>query len=234
MFEKKEKVALRIFDEGGVKFGEFKLKLHEKYPDAPKSPIYISLRRPPDGSLSEETIEEIGILLAEFWARKAINIDYVAGIPKAGEVIAESFMRGLTKINLFPVPDLLHFKKEESASGRRISSLIETNYERGANIKLLIVDDLITEAGTKLEARDEAEKGWLNVTDFLVLLDREQGGAKEISRRGYRFHSVFTLGGLLDFYVSRKKITPKMRQEVLSYRQRHEEYMARQRTKIRG
>jgi len=57
---KKEKLALDLFGLGKIKFGAFKLKLHEKNPDAPLSPIYIDLRNLPD-----EIYQTIAELMAE-------------------------------------------------------------------------------------------------------------------------------------------------------------------------
>lgn len=36
-----EKLLSQLFDIGAIKFGNFKLKLHDTYPEAPLSPIYI-------------------------------------------------------------------------------------------------------------------------------------------------------------------------------------------------
>lgn len=39
--EAQERLCSQLFDIGAIKFGSFKLKLHEKNPEAPLSPIYI-------------------------------------------------------------------------------------------------------------------------------------------------------------------------------------------------
>jgi hypothetical protein len=46
-----ERLALALFDVGAIKFGDFRLRLHEENPDAPLSPVYLDLkvlRRFPD------------------------------------------------------------------------------------------------------------------------------------------------------------------------------------------
>jgi hypothetical protein len=70
-----------IYGRGAIKFGAFKLKLHEKHPDAPLSPIYITLRKPPDGPLRDEDIEAIGQELHALVMKKKVLFDFVAGIP---------------------------------------------------------------------------------------------------------------------------------------------------------
>ena len=60
------KLAQLLFKVGAIKFGAFKLKLHEKDPDAPLSPIYLNLRtdRHPEnpGPLTDEMMNLIGSL----------------------------------------------------------------------------------------------------------------------------------------------------------------------------
>ncbi len=44
MNKAQERLAERLFNEDVIKFGGFKLKLHEKNPEAPLSPIFFNLR----------------------------------------------------------------------------------------------------------------------------------------------------------------------------------------------
>jgi len=53
----------------------------------------------------------------------------------------------------------------------------------------LVVDDLITRGDSKLEAIAPLEEAGLSVHDVVVLIDREQGGADDLSRRGYKLHA---------------------------------------------
>jgi uridine monophosphate synthetase len=41
----------------------------------------------------------------------------------------------------------------------------------------------------------------LQVEDVVVLIDREQGGAEDLGKQGYRLHSVLTLRELADALV---------------------------------
>src|SRR5262245_8496568 len=42
--EEGQRLANRLFEIGAVKFGAFRIKLHETHPDAPLSPIYLNFR----------------------------------------------------------------------------------------------------------------------------------------------------------------------------------------------
>ena len=50
-----------------------------------------------------------------------------------------------------------------------------------------------------------------------VLVDREQGGAKELRDAGYDFLAAFSLSVLLDCYVRAGSISQAKRDEVITY-----------------
>jgi len=79
------------------------------------------------------------------------------------------------------------------------------------------VDDLITRGDSKLETTRPLEAAGLTVHDVLVLLDREQGGAEYLARRGYRLHAVLRLTEVLDALRESTRITPEQYAQVLAY-----------------
>jgi orotate phosphoribosyltransferase len=202
-------VADGIFHVGAVKFGAFKLKLHEKNPEAPLSPIYITLRVPENGGpLSPENVEMIGRVLYDLVQRKKVLFDVVAGIPRAGEPFAEVIAR------LSGRP-LLKLGKKEEGGIRKIDSIVDGEYQSSQLV--LLVDDLITQADTKKEAIAVCEEAGLLVAGLVVLVDREQGGSEELKEAGYSFYAVFPLSALLDYYVKTKLLTPEKRDETIAY-----------------
>jgi len=207
--ESLEKVADRIHDRGAIKFGAFKLKLHEKNPDAPLSPIYITLRKPEiGGPLTDEDVEAIGRELYAIVKKKKILFDLVAGIPRAGEPLAEVVSR------LSGRP-LLKLGKKIEWDTRKIDSIISGEYRSGQLV--LLVDDLITQADTKKEAIGVCEDAKLIVAGVTVLVDREQGGSEELKEAGYNLHAAFSLSVLLDYYVRVGRIDQARRDEVMVY-----------------
>jgi len=203
-----EQVANRIHDRGAIKFGAFKLKLHEKNPSAPLSPIYVTLRKPPDGPLTDEDIEAIGQELYELVRGRKILFDLVAGVPRAGEPIAEVVSR------LSGRP-LLKLGKKIEGDTRKIDSIVGGEYRPGQLV--LLVDDLITQADTKKEAIGVCEKGGLVVAAVVVLVDREQGGSEDLRDAGYTLLAAFPLSALLDHYVRVGRIDEIKRDEVMDY-----------------
>ena len=202
------RLADRIHDRGAIKFGAFKLKLHEKKPDAPLSPIYITLRRPPDGPLTDDDVEAIGQELFDMVKSEGVEFDLIAGIPRAGEPFAKVISR------LSGRPELKLGKKVEG-DRRKIDSVIEGEYLPGQRV--LLIDDLITQADTKKEAIGVCEGVKLVVAGVAVLVDREQGGSDELKEAGYNLLAVLPLSVLLDHYVGVSKITQAKCDEVMAY-----------------
>ena len=202
-------VADGIFHIGAVRFGAFKLKPHEKNPEAPLSPIYITLRVPENGGpLSPANVEMISQAIYDLVQRNKILFDVVAGIPRAGEPFAEVIVRLSGK-------PLLRLGKKVEEDSRKIDSIVGGEYQPGQLV--LLVDDLITQADTKKEAIAVCEEAELVVAGIAVLVDREQGGSDELREDGYSFYAVFPLSKLLDYYVEVKLLTSEKRDEVMTY-----------------
>ena len=66
--------------------------------------------------------------------------------------------------------------------------------------KVLLVDDLITNAASKVETISVLEENRLIVSGVVVLIDREQGGRAELEKNGYACRAAFRLTELLEFY----------------------------------
>jgi len=182
----------KIFDAGCIKFGEFKLK------SGIMSPVYCDFR----GLVSKpELLKEVGQALAgKAWE---IGCDRIAGIPYAGLPlgVAASLAGGIPMI--YP-------RKEAKDYGTR--KLIEGDYKEGDRV--LVIDDIITDGASKIEAIEPLKEAGLAVTDVLIILDREQGGDRILAKAGYKLHSLGTLSSVLGALVAAGKVEPDMRRKV--------------------
>ncbi len=208
---KQAQLADLLFQLEAIKFGAFKLKLHEKHPDAPLSPIYLNLRTDQHpkspGPLTEEAMNLIGDLFAEV---PGIVADCFADIPEAGAPFGDQWQRIDQTMNR------LTLHKEELADGkRRITDQVDGVYFQGQ--VCLVIDELITHADSKLEAIRALEEVGLVVRVVLVLVDRCQGGRLQLANAGYELKSVFTLDQLLDHFVDRGFIDSAKAHEVQQY-----------------
>jgi uridine monophosphate synthetase len=211
MDKRLEEIADMLFDIGAIKFGAFKLKLHEKHPDAPLSPIYLNLRTPDNpkpGPLTPEIINLIIEFLYERACTFGLVYEQVAGVPNAGNPLAAAFAELSGK-------PLLRLFKTGSGDNRKVAGIEGIDYRPGELV--LVIDDLITKADSKLEAIEVLKYAGLYVKNVVFIVDRGQGGADELCKKGYSTTCCFTLCMLLDYYVNTGRISIKKFKEVMAY-----------------
>lgn len=92
---------------------------------------------------------------------------------------------------------------------------VEGRFEEGDEVILL--DDVITSAGSKLEEVESLGEIGLNVAAVAVLVDREQGGRAEIESRGLHFASAMTLSGIARYALDENigNVTQDLYDELL-------------------
>lgn len=216
----KREVASMLYSKGAFMFGAFKLKLHEKTPDAPLSPIYINIRNkdnPKPGPLDSNDYDLIAKCLLEVIHERSLNFDAIAGIPRAGDPIVDAIERVK---NTMPDLDLGGFRiirlaKEETENTRKIVPMQGFEYIKGERI--LLIDDLVTKADTKLEAIRAVESSGSEVVGLVVLIDREQGGRKQLEAAGCKMYSALTISDLLDLYKYEGLVDKDKYDEAVKY-----------------
>lgn len=201
----------------------FKLKLHEENPEEPLSPFFLNLRTPDHpkkpGPLNPEIIRKIGLGLYQKALEKNLIYDCVAGVPVAGNPLAMVFAE-IYFLRIGGKLPVLKLKKQESEKSRQIIEVEKGSYSREHTSiigNVLLIDDLTTEAHSKIEAIEVLEKVGLVVRDVLVLVDREQGGAQELKEKGYNLHAVFPFSELLEFYFTEGRISNAIYHEIKNY-----------------
>ena len=81
----------------------------------------------------------------------------------------------------------------------------------------LVVEDVVTSAGSLLRAIDTLEAAGLTVRDAAVLLDREQGGPAALAARGVRLHAILQMTEVLDVLRETDRISGEEHQAVKAY-----------------
>ena len=189
----------QVFACGCIRFGEFKLR------SGLVSPFYVDLRV----LIScPQTLRALGEEMAQLL--KQLAPDRIAALPYAGLPIgvAASGKR-------YPA----HLPRKE-AKGYGTGRLIEGSFNPGE--RAVVVDDVITDGATKIEAIKPLEEAGLVVKDVVILLDREQGGDRVLARHGYTLHALMHLTPTLDALVRLGHITDEQRQAALRFVAEHQ------------
>jgi uridine monophosphate synthetase len=188
-------LAQDLVDSQCVRFGQFKLK------SGIMSPIYLDLRR-------LVTHPQILRRVAQAYAvtLKALQFDRVAGIPYAALPIATAIALEIDRPLIYP-------RREAKDYGTKAT--IEGDYQVGETI--VVIDDLATTGGSKIEAIQKLEEAGLKVRDIVVLIDRGQGAGPMLAEAGYRLHAVATLQDLLPEWLRSGAITSAQFEEVQAF-----------------
>lgn len=168
-------LALALHRIGAVRFGDFVLK------DGRHSPFYVDLRVL--GGHPSVLRDVAGAMLR---CTDAVEYDCIAGIPYAGLPLAVAMSLASGKPLVYP-------RKEAKSYGTR--KLVEGVFKQGD--RALVVDDVITTGGAKLEAIVPLRDAGLVASDIVVVVDREQSGARALADAGLRLHSVVKIRALL-------------------------------------
>jgi uridine monophosphate synthetase len=177
----------RLFDIDVIRFGEFTLR------SGVRSPFYIDLRV----LISfPAVLGQVGALMAA--EARRWPLDRVAGIPYAGLPLAVA-------ASLAGQLPLVYPRREEKAYGTR--KRIEGLWAPGERV--VIMDDIVTDGASKLEAIAPLEEAGLVVRDLVVLIDREQGGPARLAERGYALHALLTISQCFD-ELARSGVEPAL------------------------
>ena len=132
--------------------------------------------------------------------------DHVCGVPYTALPIA-------TVISTESKIPMLIRRKETKSYGTK--KLIEGSFKTGDTC--IIIEDLITSGSSVLETRQDLKNEGLNVTTALVVVDREQGGRKNLEKAGINVTSIFTMSQLIEILCHAGKISEKTVEEVKNY-----------------
>lgn len=190
-----DSLMINMFKINAIKFGNFKLK------SGMMSPVYIDLRVLVS---HPKVLKEIARAYAEILSK--LTYKRMVGIPYA----ALPIVANISAINDKP---WIYTRKEVKDHG--IKKPVEGDFKKGE--KIVMIDDMITTGLSKVETLKPLEQIGLVIKDIVVLVDREQGGKEYLEKRGYSFHTVFTISQWLKVLYENKKLSKQKYEEVTNY-----------------
>lgn len=169
-----ESLINSLYQIGSIQFGEFKLKSGQT------SSIYINLRK----IISYPTI--LHTVASAMWEKtKGCQYDLVCGVPYTALPIA-------TCLSLDHNVPMIMRRKEKKDYGTK--QMIEGEFKTGQ--RCLIIEDVVTTGSSIIETAEELENAGLVVHDLVALIDREQGGKENLSKK-YQLHTILSLSTIL-------------------------------------
>jgi uridine monophosphate synthetase len=190
-------LAADLLASGCVRLGQFTLK------SGIVSPIYLDLRQ----LVSYPAIlRRVACAYADGLRAEKLAFDRLAGIPYAGLPIATALALEMNRPLIYP-------RREAKEYGTK--AVVEGVYAAGETA--LVIDDLATTGGAKIEAIQKLEAAGLKVSDVAVLIDREQGARETLAQAGYLLHAICTLRQLLDEWRKSGAITAAQFDSVTTF-----------------
>jgi len=124
-----------------------------------------------------------------FLARIPAGTEYVGGI-EMGAVPVTAAMAAISDVQGRPVRTFFVRKAVKDHGTRQLVEGL-TDGETLQGKRVLVTDDVATTAGSVLQAVEAARAAVAVVTDALVIVDRQEGGAENLAAHGVKLHSVF-------------------------------------------
>ena len=155
---------------GALQFGEFTLA------SGAKSSYYINIKK---ASTNPRVLYLMSQLMAEKMQRENIRPDRIAGIV-LGSIPLAAALSMATGIPYVMV------RKEQKDHGTK--DLIEGDLNPGD--KVLVVEDVITTAGSSVKAISTLRENGAVITDIMSVVDREGGGKENLSKIGVSLASL--------------------------------------------
>lgn len=194
-----EQLMISLIDYDIVKFGQFRLK------SGAVSPVYIDLR----SIISyPNLLESVALKYISLIKKKNLEFDRIVGV--AYGALGTAFYLA----NAFKKPFLLVKKEDDKQYGINNHGFVG-HYNKGE--KVLLIEDIATTGGSALRAAEKLRAQGLEVTDVVVLLDRQAGAYNNFAEKNIRMHAVATMSEMIDVLHNAEKLTDDMHQTVKGF-----------------
>ncbi|MBU4288362.1 MAG: orotate phosphoribosyltransferase [Proteobacteria bacterium] len=195
-----ELVSLLLWEAGAIKVNidePFKL-VSGNY-----SPIYINCR----SVISSPSFMKLFAVIAQFIIeRNEIHINTIAGGETAGIPFAAYLANSLSL-------SMIYVRKAKKDHG--IANLVEGTLRKNAEV--LLVEDLITDGGSKIGFINSIQNAGASINHTLVLFDRLQGGMNTLKKQKIKLHKITDMNTVLKVAADEKLLYKKHLNTVHEY-----------------
>jgi len=164
-------------DCGALQFGDFILA------SGAKSQYYIDIKR---ASTDPKVLYLISQLMADKMQNNGIKADRIAGVVLGSVPLAAA-------LSLATGIPYIMVRKEKKDHGT--AKLIEGVLNKGERV--LMVEDVITSAGSSLSAIETVRGAGAEVTDIISVIDRESDGSEALNKVGVKLTPLVSASELL-------------------------------------
>lgn len=167
-----------LIDCGALQFGEFTLASGDK------SSYYIDIKK---ASTNPKVLKIIAVIMAE----KVLELDHVPD-KIAGVVLGSVPLAAALSLETGIPYIMIRKEKKDHGTGK----LIEGELNDGDRV--LVVEDVITTAGSSINAIEIIRVAGGKVTDVFSVIDRQVGGFKNLTSTGVKLNPLVTASELLE------------------------------------
>ncbi len=174
---------LAVLIERSVRHGNFTLA------SGKKSDLYVNCKLTALDPAAALLVGSVGWeLLRQTAEEMNVRIDAVGGLTMGADPIALSI--GIASQLDAPGNPLQTFTVRKAAKEYGAKKLIEGNFSAGNTV--VVIDDVVTTGGSTLQAIKAVEAEGGRVAFVIALVDRLEGGRKNIEDQGYKVVPYFT------------------------------------------
>jgi orotate phosphoribosyltransferase len=173
----KMRIKEALLECGALTYGEFTLA------SGKKSSYYIDIKK---ASTDPRVLAELAEEMACYMAAKGIVVDRIAGVVLGSIPLAVA-------LSLRTGTPYVMVRKEKKDHGT--SKLIEGGLMQ--NDRVLVVEDVVTSAGSSAEAITILRNAGAKVSTVLTVIDRQDGGKEKLADMGVELLSLLTANDVL-------------------------------------
>jgi len=166
-----------------------------------QSDFYVDAKLTTSDPRAALLVGSVGWELVKQTARaRSLYVDSIGGLTMGADWMALSIGIAAQLENSQAALRVFSVRKSAKEHGRL--KRIEGNFSPGDSV--VVVDDVITTGGSTIQAIDAIEEAGGRIAFVIALVDRQEGGRRNIEKRGHKVVPIFTREDLVNAHGPRR------------------------------